>query len=120
MLGKLYITPTSTLEKLQSVYDLITEAVELKIAPDAACRTALTKSQLALGRAIGEAPQTRRKSTVPEGATILESEATRGDRTQLVEAGEEDVDVKVEDIVEEGTNLGDSIVDELLEDDEEL
>ena len=119
-MGKLYITPTSTWEKLQSVYDLVTEAIELKIAPDAACRTALTKTQVALGKAIGEAPQTIRKSTVQEGMTILEGAVTKADETQLAEAEKEDVDVKMEDIIEECTDIRDSIVDELLEDDEEL
>ena len=118
----MYITPTSTREKLQSVHELVTEALELKIAPDATCRTALTKARVALGKAIGEAPQSSRKSAVLEGATVLESEVTKADETQLAEA---DVDakmenVKMEDVIEEGTDIRDSIVDELLEDDEEL
>jgi len=133
MLGKIYVTPTSTPEKLQSVYELVAEALELKIAPDATTRNALTKLHTALGKAVGEtATKTSMKSTVPEEVSEADENNTEAGQTMLADTDRKDQDIKMEDAEEEGvkdveesileegpTYAKDSILDELLDDGEE-
>ena len=54
MVGKLYITSNSNPEKLQTVHELVLEAIDLKIATDAPTRNALSKMEAALVKVIGE------------------------------------------------------------------
>ncbi|MCJ1438094.1 hypothetical protein MMC27_007481 [Xylographa pallens] len=130
MLGKLYITPTSTVEKLQSAYDLVAEAIELKIAPDAGSRNALTKLHTALSKALGETvPVSPRKSAAREGVTVLKEEEVGLEETQMpdVEVALEETKVEhhiveetqLEAIMGEETDVKDSILDELLDEEEE-
>ena len=60
MLGKLYITPTSDGEKLQTALDLTAEAIDIKIAADATSRNTLNKLHAALIKAIGDGPIAQR------------------------------------------------------------
>ncbi len=55
MLGKLYVTSNSTMEKLRGVSDLVAEAIQGKVASDASSRNAINKLNLALNKALGEA-----------------------------------------------------------------
>ncbi|MCJ1316088.1 hypothetical protein MMC15_001408 [Xylographa vitiligo] len=131
MLGKLYITPTSTPEKLHSAFELAVEAIELKIACDAGSRNALTKLHVALSKALGEtSPVSPRKSAAREGATALKEEEVGSGVTQMpgVEAAEEETkveremeeDTQMEAVMGEETDVKDSISDELLDEEEEL
>ena len=130
MLGKLYITPTSTLEKLQSAYDLAAEAIELKIAPDAGSRNALTKLHTNLSKALGETtPISPRKSGAREGPIVLKEDDAELDETQIPEVAVAEEEMKLEDvaegetqmenIIEEETEVKDSVLDELLDEEEE-
>ena len=132
MIGKIYVTPTSTPEKLQSVYELVGEVLQLKIAPDATTRNALTKLHTALGKAVGEtATKPSRKSSMPEEVTVADEDDGEAEQTVLADTNSGN-DIKMEDVgeeeatevkdslVEEGlTNVKDSILDELLDDEEE-
>ena len=131
MLGKLYITPTSTPEKLQSAFELVAEAIELKIASDAGSRNALSKLHVALSKALGEtSPVSPRKRAAREGATALKEEEVGSEMTQMpdVEAAEEETkveremeeDTQMEAVMGEETDVKDSISDELLGEEEEL
>ncbi|MCJ1403422.1 hypothetical protein MMC11_006645 [Xylographa trunciseda] len=132
MLGKLYITPTSALEKLQSVCDLAAEAIDLKIAPDAGSRNALTKLHTALSKALGETtPVSPRKSAAREGITAFKEEEAEPEETQLPETEAVEEETKLEAEMEEETQMDevmgeetvvkDSVLDELLDnEDEEL
>ena len=133
MLGKIYITPTSSPEKLKSVHKLVAEALELKVAPDTTSRNALTRLQTALGKAIGETTvKPSRKSSVPEGVTLADQEDAEVEETVLADTTRQGEDIKMEDVEAEGateakvstleeapTDVKDSILDELLDDEAE-
>jgi len=119
MLGKLHITANSDAEKLQRAEGLVVEAIDNKIAGDAASRTALNKLHLALSKATGEVVKGRRevneiaRPVVEEGVTIAEEPEESG-------MGK-DADVKIESVEEDGITVSkDSVLDELLEDDDTL
>lgn len=69
MLGKLLVNGNSRLDKLESVNNLVIEAIDGNLAGDAASRTSINKLHLALGKALGEA----RKRTV-DAAPLIEAE----------------------------------------------
>lgn len=113
MLGKLYITPNSDGEKLQTALDLTTEAIDIKIASDAPSRNALNRLHTALSKAIGESAIARR-GVEEETAAPEEEEAAP-------EATEVDDDTRMETVVkQEKTEAEDMLLEELLDDGEEL
>lgn len=104
LLGKLYISPNSNSEKLKTVHELVVEAIDLKVANDAPSRNAFTKLLNALVKVIGEATTTNTKAVeLDEGNTITPDAADEGSTT-------------VDRITEEKTEIQDSLVSELLED----
>lgn len=127
MLAKLYITPNSNPEKIQTAFDLAAEAIDIKIAGDALSRNALTKIHSSLAKVIGEYQVNKRKES-SEGVTVLDNETVMAmedeaeDEKKDVEApalGSEE-ETKMEMVAGEGhTPVKDSILDELLDDEEE-
>ena len=104
LLGKLYISPSSNSEKLQTAHELVVEAIELKVANDAPSRNAFTKLLNALVKVIGEAKKRNTKALeLDEGNTITLDAADEGSTT-------------VHRITEEKTEIRDSFVSELLKD----
>lgn len=104
LLGKLYISPSSNSEKLQTAHELVVEAIDLKVANDAPSRNAFTKLLNALVKVIGEAKKTSTKAAeLDEGNTITLDVADEGSTT-------------VHRITEEKTEIRDSLVSELLQD----
>lgn len=149
LLPKLYISPTSSDHKIRDVYADVCEAVDAQLLSDAASRNALYKIHVALGKIVNAldaaAPATtagaggfrrsvsRAKSLGVEDKTVLSARST-GERTVVMGGGdgikeeeeEEEEDSKdgttimrtvVEGTVMEGVE--DSLVDELLTDEEE-
>lgn len=57
LLGKLYISPTSTEEKTRAVYEEISEAVESQLLSDATSRNALYKIHVSLGKIVNNLDQ---------------------------------------------------------------
>ena len=118
MLGKLYITSNSDTEKLHTVVDLAAEAIDIKIASDATTRNALNKLYMALTKAAGDSSPAKKttgdNAEMREGLTIADEETAPAP----TEVGE---DTKMEDVKdEEMTQVGDTVLEELLEDEEEL
>lgn len=119
ILGKLYITANSNPEKLSSVFQLVAEAIDLKVATDAPSRNALTKLHGALGKVVGEAGAV--KKSVEEGVTVLDEGKTMADEDGAEApalGSEEDVKMEIEE-QENMTRLKDSLLEELLDDEEE-
>lgn len=121
MVGKLYITSNSDQEKLRSTTELVIEAIDNKTANDAPSRNALNKLHLALGKAMGEAGKAKKSAenlrapTNEEGLTTIEGPG--GEESVLAK----DEDVPMETVEEEGmTEAQDSLLEELLTDDEDL
>jgi len=117
MLSKLYITPNSDPTKLEAAKDLAAEAVDSKIATDAPSRNALNKLYTALSKALGE-NGTAGKSA--EGVTIVETRQNEGltavEEEGAVAHGGEEVE---ETEVQAATEVGESLLEELLDDEEE-
>ena len=59
MLGKIYISANSKTEKLQSTIELVTGAIDDRIAQDAPSRNALNRLHSALSKAFGEADKAK-------------------------------------------------------------
>lgn len=104
LLGKLYISPSSNSEKLQTAHELVVEAIDLKVANDAPSRNAFTKLLNALVKVIGDAKKRNTKALeLDEGNTIT------------LDAADEE-STTVHRVTEEKTEIRDSLVSELLED----
>ena len=114
MLGKLYITPTSDRQKLQTVLDLSAEAIDMKIASDATSRNALNKLHSALTKAMGESGLARRSV----GDATVAAEHQEDGALDATGAGD---DTRMDIVKEEAmTVAGETVLEELLEDEEEL
>ncbi|KAG8529829.1 uncharacterized protein KY384_005310 [Bacidia gigantensis] len=111
MLGKLYITSSCAKERLQEATDLVNEAIDNKIAGDAASRTALNKLHGVLKKALGEGSN---QQNIP--ADEIEQPAKLTDYL----ASDDDTNDHGLDEGPEGAkkaNERDSVLEELLEDD---
>ncbi|CAF9916454.1 MAG: hypothetical protein HETSPECPRED_002915 [Heterodermia speciosa] len=118
MLGKLYITPTSDGEKLQVVQDLTAEAIDIKIATDAASRSALNRLHATLVKAIGDSAVAGKK--IEEERAVQDELMVVGQHSppELTEIGDDSV---INDVKRESrTEAGDTLLEELLDDEEEL
>ena len=147
ILSKLYITANSDPTKLQTALDLAAEAMDLKIASDAPSRNALNKLHTTLSKAVGEngkvgkggegttVMETRQEevTVADEGLTVVEEEGAEvgdvdeGEETKMQGVEEEEMqgvegeEPKMQGVKEEGgTEVGDSLLEELLDDEEEL
>ena len=143
LLGKLYVSPASSEDKIRELYAEVSEAVDTQLLADATGRNALYKIHVALGKIVNNLDQAHvdpgfgRRSVSSRAPSVALSVATVG--TMIKE--EEDNDRTIMDdrtilanrtvIKEEdgedgdsgGTTVlhhddGDSLVEELLTDDE--
>lgn len=114
MLGKLYISVNSKMEKLQSTIELVVEAINGKIAQDAPARNALRKLHSALSKALGDADKVRPVSadtmaptrrddgpTSVEGQVIEGSTMANGEDAEVDGDGNEGVTEIQESLLEE-------------------
>lgn len=124
LLGKLYIAANSTPEKLQVIYELVTEAIDMKVANEAASRNALSKLHLALKKVIGEAGTARRsveEEALPdvaleESIVMAKAESMEDGETQIAEVIQ---DAEIETADEEGKKEAqDSLLEDLLDDED--
>ncbi|KAI0103081.1 condensin subunit Cnd3 [Hypoxylon sp. NC0597] len=129
LLGKLYISPASSEEKIRSLYEDVSAAVEENLLSDATSKNALYKIHVSLGKIVnqlGEQDKMSRRSgsrsvsLAPDDKTITE-DVTVVPAPPIEEEQEEDV---VEDDVDVTATTvrrseGDSLVEDLLTDGEE-
>ncbi|RKU41775.1 hypothetical protein DL546_003686 [Coniochaeta pulveracea] len=142
LLGKLYISPASTEDKIRELYAEVSDAVESGLVSDATGRNALYKIHVSLGkivnnldaaaaaaagprlgrRSMSAALEDRAERTIvsPE-AEIKEEEEEEVEQSVVDEETTKAEETGVDESVIEGTVAGteaeDSIVDELLDDD---
>ncbi|KAI4263058.1 MAG: hypothetical protein L6R42_001778 [Xanthoria sp. 1 TBL-2021] len=114
MIGKLYMTSNSSAEKLQAVSDLVAEAMDGKLATDTTTKNALNKCHLALSKALGEARTAQSKMEDERVDPIMGESETRLQVETEVEENEVQVDEKAA-----GTGARDSLLGELLDDEDE-
>ncbi|KUI64486.1 Condensin complex subunit 3 [Cytospora mali] len=144
LLGKLFISPASTEEKIRELYAEVSDAVETNLISDTTGRNALYKIHVSLGKIVNGLDQQKeaglRRSTSRSVSLAAEEVASRTaaaaeDRTVVPEpqikeedeeeeeeeesrAGDNDSDGTVVRTKSEGVATeGDSLVDELLDDD---
>ncbi len=116
MLSKLYITSNSDPTKIEAAKDLAAEAVDSKIATDAPSRNALNKLYTALSKALGENGTAGKGA---EGVTIVETRQNEG-LTAVEEGAVTHGDEEVEETeVRAAAEGGESLLEELLDDEEE-
>lgn len=138
LLGKLYISPASTEEKLRELYAEVSDAVETNLISDTTGRNALYKIHVSLGKIVNNLDQAKeagfRRSTASRSVSLAPEPAAEdrtmvGQEPQIKEEEEEEdnesrleaddsndtVKPKSEDVTEAGD--GDSLVSELLDDD---
>ncbi|KAI1822538.1 ARM repeat-containing protein [Xylaria intraflava] len=136
LLGKLYISPTSSEDKLRTLYEDVSSAVDDGLLTDATGRNALYKIHVSLGKIVnhlGEPDKmSRRSRSVSMAPSVAHSAATSHDRSTTTEEddatvapGRQSADGTVlEDVAEEEeadetvVRRDESLVDELLTDDE--
>ncbi|KAI1393233.1 condensin subunit Cnd3 [Hypoxylon trugodes] len=127
LLGKLYVSPTSSEEKIRSLYEDISAAVEDNLLSDATSRNALYKIHVNLGKIVnqlGEQDKMSRRSgsrsvsLAPDDKTITED---------VTVVPEPTIKEKQEDVTEDEIDIsattvrrseGDSLVEDLLTDEE--
>ncbi|KAL8999044.1 MAG: hypothetical protein Q9169_002042 [Polycauliona sp. 2 TL-2023] len=116
MVGKVFVTSNSSVERLQVVSDLVGETIDGKIAVDTTTKKALNKCHVALSKILGEA-RTAELSTEdqPMDQTIVQSE-TKIEAESEAEETQVQLDEKLA-----GTRPGaqDSLLEELLDDDDD-
>ncbi|KAI1120373.1 ARM repeat-containing protein [Nemania abortiva] len=144
LLGKLYISPASTEEKLRTLYEDVSAGVEDNLLTDATGRNALYKIHVSLGKivnALGDGDRMSRRSRSVSVAPSVATSTATADKTATTDDGDDDATVVVgrrsgdatvlEDVQEEAEEAeeegdGDTVirkeeedlVDELLTDDE--
>ncbi|KAL8835692.1 MAG: hypothetical protein Q9170_003231 [Blastenia crenularia] len=112
MLGKLSVTSSSSVDKMRAVGDLVIEAIDERIAPDATTRNALNKLYQALTRATGEVDSVRSSIEEPlveqtGGNEVDVEERAEGEETKL-EVGDGKTAVQAQD----------TLLEELLDDED--
>lgn len=135
LLGKLYISPASTEEKLRELYAEVSDAVETNLISDTTGRNALYKIHVSLGKIVNNLDQQKeagfRRSTASRSVSLAPEPAAEdrtmvGQEPQIKEEEEdEDNESRLEaddsnDTVKpksEDVGDGDSLVSELLDDD---
>lgn len=133
LLGKLYISPSSSEEKIREVYVDVSEALEGNLLSDATGRNALYKIHVSLGKIVnnldaqeaaapgGARAPSRSVSVAVEEKTVIEDRTVVPDADIKEEAEEEDAADDADSVAEEVTVVqagdGDSLVDDLLDDD---
>lgn len=114
LLGKLYVTANSSMEKLQAAKALAAEAIDMNIVGDAASRNGLNKFHTAIVKVIGDSLPDRGQVDEETAVDLMPEE-------KLVVVGESDTITggsKTEALKTEGNQaVQDSLLDELLEDD---
>lgn len=116
LLGKLYVTANSSADKLKTAKDLAAEAIEMNIVNDASSRNGLNKFHTALVKVIGDCT-INNNPVVDDETTVIVAQETK----MMVEDGTKPPGALPTDVVKaepipEGQ---DSLLDQLLEDDDE-
>ena len=115
LLGKLYITSNSSMEKLQIAKDLAAEAIEINIANDAASRNGLNKFHTATVKAIGDSMTDKRPVNEETIVDIAQETKVEGEDENMNTRGLNTEMVKTEIM----SDVQDSILEELLAEDDE-
>ncbi|KAL8667805.1 MAG: hypothetical protein Q9202_000270 [Teloschistes flavicans] len=113
MSGKIYVSPNASTEKLQAITDLFAEAIDAKVAPDATTRNGLNKVHQALTNALGEA------GTVQPSIEEQKVDQATIDGPPIPEQGLDVEPTKMDVDDDQATQAQDTLLEELLDDEDE-
>lgn len=122
LLGKLFVSPNSSEEKLREAYDVVSEAVEEGLVTDTTGRNALYKIHVSLGKIVNSLDDQRpAHNRTSRSASETLGRQTPEEKSNLSNEG--DSKIKVEEdsdgtVVPENVDR-DSLVDDLLSDGED-
>ncbi|KAI2621031.1 ARM repeat-containing protein [Xylaria nigripes] len=120
LLGKLYISSTSDEEKLRSLYEEVSSAVDEGLLTDTTGRNALYKIHVSLGKIVNQLGEqdkaSRRSRSVSAAISSAASAATSHDRSMTED---EDATIMPRRTSADGTVLGD-VAEEEVEEEEEM
>ena len=120
--SKLYVTANADLEKLRTIQDLVNEAVDDKVLTDAPSRNSLLKLQAALAKvaATAAAAEPDGQAAITDGAVTPETqveEAREVEEVTIVDGMRSSLAMRPKR--EHVDHSRDSLISELLEDDED-
>ncbi|KAI1465043.1 ARM repeat-containing protein [Daldinia caldariorum] len=127
LLGKLYISPTSSEDKIRSLYEDISSAVEENLVSDATSKNALYKIHVSLGKIVNQLndqDKMSRRSASRSVSLPPDEKRTAEDVTVIREPDIKEEDEEEEGDAEEGADVSgtvarseaDSLVEDLLTD----
>jgi condensin complex subunit 3 len=120
LLGKLYVSPISSEEKTRMLYEVVSVAVDDKLLTDATSRNALYKIHVSLGKIVNNFGEQEAGIRRPSRSVSVALDVPQGDDDKTVmpepHIKEEDEDSSDGTIIRR--NEGESLVDELLSDEE--
>ncbi|KLU87892.1 hypothetical protein MAPG_06882 [Magnaporthiopsis poae ATCC 64411] len=136
ILSKLYISPTSTEEKVRETYAEVTEAVESNLVSDTTGRNALYKIHVSLGKIVNNLDQQQQqqqqdgygrrsvsratsvsvddRTVVPEEKTVVMDSGIKEEAEEEEDGGDDGGDSSSEGTVVQKRQADESLVDELL------
>ncbi|KAI1345693.1 nuclear condensing complex subunit [Xylaria sp. FL0043] len=132
LLGKLYVSPASTEEKIRAVYEDVSAAVDENLLADATGRNALYKIHVSLGKIVNSLGETdkmslsssRRSRSVSVATsagtmtgTVTASVTTGGDRSGITDEGEEEEATVLKRKDADGTAVLEDVAEEEEEED---
>ncbi|KAI1169658.1 ARM repeat-containing protein, partial [Nemania sp. FL0916] len=127
LLGKLYISPASTEEKLRTLYEDVSQAVDDGLLTDATGRNALYKIHVSLGKVVNalgtEDKMSRRSRSVSVAhsmATSTGTSAATGDKSALSATTTDDADGDGDNTVVMGRRSGETTVLEDVQEEGEM
>jgi condensin complex subunit 3 len=126
LLGKLYVSPSSSEEKLREAYDIVSAAVEEGLVTDTTGRNALYKVHVSLGKIVNSLEEPRpapSRTSRSVSATVGRHSHSPDDDKSVISNADDDSKVKVEEDSDEGTVVPErgeenSLVDDLLSDED--
>ncbi|KAI0435739.1 ARM repeat-containing protein [Xylaria telfairii] len=126
LMGKLYISPTSSEDKLRSLYDDVSSAVEDNLLTDATGRNALYKIHVSLGKIVNALDEksdqlSRRSRSVSVATTTAAASATAtGDRTATTSTDDGEEEEEEDITVLPGRQSGDgTLLEDVAEEEED-
>lgn len=123
LLAKLHVSPASTESLIREVYEEVSIAIEDKLIYDATGRNALYKIHVSLGKIVNslteKAGEGRKNSAVSaEDKTVLGDEEESDDKMENAKAEDDDGTVLGSEEADESKVAGDSLVEDLLSDED--
>jgi condensin complex subunit 3 len=108
LLGKLYISPASSEDKIRDLYEDVSAAVDSRLLSDAAGRNALYKIHVSLGKIVNSLAEQQEAAVASRRVSMSRSVSVASTAFGEDKAGDDDRTVLAEPEIKEEEELGDS------------